>query len=200
MWRPYWRLHLEFSVQYIMLLFFSSSLDILFHIFLFLLLLFLLDGFGTESLRRQFTLFLTLPLIICKIHVELAPNNLAARCLNERGLVTFKVSWQVGGRVGMVNPPEKKDTGGWGGDRKCFTKDGYSTSLVRLVEEDLLHGLDSRSGGTRDQMEVCLDNNGLPRRGQIIWRKLYQKSNYLVISGRMTDKQTRNNYYSSIAY
>ena len=29
--------------------------------------------------------------------------------------------------------------------------------------------LDSRSGGTRDQFEVCLDDTGLLRRGQVIW-------------------------------
>ena len=33
--------------------------------------------------------------------------------------------------------------------------------------------MDSRSGGTRDQMEVCLDENGFLRRGQIIWLDLY---------------------------
>ena len=33
----------------------------------------------------------------------------------------------------------------------------------------------SRSGGTRDQMEVCLDENELLRRGEIIWLDLYHK-------------------------
>ena len=48
----------------------------------------------------------------------------------------------------------------------------YSTSLVRL-----------KVWGTSDQMEVCLDDNGLLRRGQIIWRKLYQLVRYMVTCG-----------------
>ena len=84
------------------------------------------------------------------LQLELKPYNLAARCVNGRDLVTFKVSWQVGGRVGMVNPLEMKDTVGWGGEWKTF-----------------------KICGTRDQMEVCMDDNGLLRRGQVIWLKLY---------------------------
>ena len=38
--------------------------------------------------------------------LELEPYNLTARCVNGRGIVTFKVSCEVGGWVGMENPLE----------------------------------------------------------------------------------------------
>ena len=72
--------------------------------------------------------------------------------MNGRGLVTFKVSREVGGWVGMENPVEMME---------CRVRRGMKE-------------LDSRSGGTRDQMEVCLDDNGLLRRGQVIWPQLYR--------------------------
>ena len=57
--------------------------------------------------------------------VALAPSNLAGRCVNGCGLMTFKVSWQVGGTVGMVNPLEKKDTVEWEGEWESYTKDVF---------------------------------------------------------------------------
>ena len=90
---------------------------------------------------------------------------MAASCVNGRGLVTFEVTWQAGGWVGeyhggretnasmtyyvaehvMVNPLQMKDNVGErrGGKRQT-------------------QGL----GGTHDQMEVCLDENGFLRSGQ----------------------------------
>ena len=48
--------------------------------------------------------------------VEIQPYKLTARCVDGRGLVTFKDSWQVGRRVGMVNPLEMMNTVVWGGE------------------------------------------------------------------------------------
>ena len=86
--------------------------------------------------------------LVKNIVVELEPYNLTARCVDGRVLV----SWQVGGKVVMVNPLEM-DTSG---------EEGKKESSLKVW-------------GTRDQMEVCLDEYVLLRRGQVIWLELYKK-------------------------
>ena len=88
--------------------------------------------------------------VYMKAVLELVANNLAARCVNGRGLVTFKVSWQVGGWVGeyhggrgtnesmtyylaeyvMVNPLQMKDNVGERRGRKRMTE-GLGEHMTR---------------------------------------------------------------------
>ena len=85
--------------------------------------------------------------------VELVANNLATRYVNGRGLVTFKVSWQAGCRVGedyggrgtnasmtyyvaehvMVNPLQMKDNVGEEGTKERDSRSGEHMTRWRCV-------------------------------------------------------------------
>ena len=104
------------------------------------------------------------------VHVELVANNLAAKCVKGSGLVTFKVRWQAGSWVGEYR--------GGRGTNASMTLRGRTCDCESPSDEGQLRGeegtkeRDSRSRGTHDQMEMCLDENEFLRSGQFKYLKL----------------------------
>ena len=91
---------------------------------------------------------------------ELVANNLAARCVNERGLVMFKVSWQAGGRVGEYR-----------GGR------GTNASMTYYVVEHVM--VNPLHNGQRQQEEGTKERNSRPWGGHMTrWRCVWTRMSF----------------------
>ena len=97
-----------------------------------------------DSLSPSFILFSLILPAGCLLHFGRdVANNLAARCVSRRGLVTFKLSWQTGGARGtnasmtyyvaehvIVNPLRMKDNVGVCRERRRETQ-GLGEHMTR---------------------------------------------------------------------